>query len=391
MWNKWIAVSVLGVALSSVAQVNLRPEVAKPLQAAQEAIQAKQPEEALKKIQQARAVEQLSEPERLLLERLSIVAAMNAQKFEQAAASLDYVLQSKSVSGLDRFTLMESMLTVNLRLKNYPQVVTWGRRYVAEGGPNRQVRLMVIQALAVQGQHAEVLQAMAGKRQLDAATGQQPDEAELRIYAFSQQQLKDERAYVQTLTELVQRFPSKDYWEDLLDRVMRQPGFNARLQLDVARLQDATEVLQEADDYLDMVQFALKAGLPHEAKRALDKAEAAGLLGKSEVSNQTKIKQQVLSRMAEDDKASPPKAEDGAGLALLAELQLSKGQWQSASQTFDKALAKGGVRRESETRLHAGLALFKSGQTSAAKTMWASVQGDESAVLLAKLWTALAK
>jgi hypothetical protein len=75
-WKKWFALSVLGVALHAVAQVNMRPEVAKFLQAAQEAIQAKQPDMALIKIQEARAAQQLTEPEKMFLERLSVVAAM---------------------------------------------------------------------------------------------------------------------------------------------------------------------------------------------------------------------------------------------------------------------------------------------------------------------------
>ena len=79
-WKKILVMSALGVALSSVAQVNLRPEVAKTLQAAQEAIQAKQPDAALQRIQELRSNTQLTDPERMLLERVAVVAAMNAQK-----------------------------------------------------------------------------------------------------------------------------------------------------------------------------------------------------------------------------------------------------------------------------------------------------------------------
>ena len=94
-WKKIFALGVLGVALNSVAQVNLRPEVAKALQAAQEAIQAQKPDEALNKIQDARALSGLAEPEKMLMERLAVVAAINAQKFDLAAKSLSYLLQSK--------------------------------------------------------------------------------------------------------------------------------------------------------------------------------------------------------------------------------------------------------------------------------------------------------
>ncbi|CAN1519486.1 hypothetical protein [Limnohabitans sp. B9-3] len=386
MWKRLFAYSVLGVALSSVAQVNLRSEVAKPLQAAQEAIQSKQPEEALKKIQEARQVAQLTVAEKMLLERLSVVAAMNAQKFDLAASSLDYLLQSKDLPEVDRLTLMETMVSVSLRTKDYPRVVEWSRRYLQLGGANSRIRLALIQSLAVQGAHQEVLNEMPAKLKADAAAGKLPDEAELRMYAFSQQKVKDEAAYFKTLTELVKRFPSQAYWGDLLNRLPRQAGFNARYQLDVFRLMDATDNLEDAEDYADAAQAALKVGLPHEAQRMLDKvAQPAAAAG---------LKKQVLQRVAEDDKAMQtvgPTSEDAVMLAQWADVQLSKGEWKAAVPAYEKALAKGGLRREAETRLHCGIAMFKSGQTDAAKAILSSVRDDDTAVLLASLWLNLMK
>jgi hypothetical protein len=48
----------------------------------------------------------------------------------------------------------------------------------------------------------------------------------------------------------------------------------------------------------------------------------------------------------------------------------------------------GGLRREAETRLHAGIALFKAGQKEEANKMWDSVQGEATAVDIAQLWKA---
>ena len=46
----------------------------------------------------------------------------------------------------------------------------------------------------------------------------------------------------------------------------------------------------------------------------------------------------------------------------------------------------GGLRREAETRLHAGIVLSKIGQKEEALKMWSSVQGDATAMDLAQLW-----
>lgn len=390
-WKKLFVWSVLGVALHAVAQVNMRPEVAKPLQAAQEAIQAKQPDVALQKIQEARATPQLTEPEKMYLERLSVVAALNAQKFDVASSSLAYLLQSKELSAADRATLTETIVSVSQHNKDHAKVVQWASRYAQEGGKNQRVHIMKVQALALQGLHKEVVQEMT---EAYKATAYQAEEAELRIYAFSQKQLKDEAGYVSTLTQLVTRFPNKDYWSDLLNGMGRAPGITARTQLDVSRLMEAAGTMEEAEDYLDTAQFAIKAGLPYEALRVLDQGQAAGLYKGLTAANAAKLKQQAQQRAAEDDKAIKSlnlASDNGLILVQLGDVLLSKGQWVEASEVYQKALSKGGLKREADARLHCGIALFKAKQSDQAKTMLQSVVGDTSAVQMANLWISLAK
>lgn len=390
-WKKLFALSVLGVALHAVAQVNMRPEVAKPLQAAQEAIQAKQPDVALQKIQEARSTPQLTEPEKMFLERLSVVAAMNAQKFDVASTSLDYLLQSKELSAADRLTLTETMVSVSQRNKDHAKVVQWAGRYVQEGGKSQRVHIIKVQALALQGLHKDVLQEM---QEAYKTAGYQAQESELRIYAFSQKQLKDDAAYARTLTQLVTRFPSKDYWADLLNSMGRAPGINARTQLDVSRLMDAAGTMEEAEDYLDTAQFAIKAGLPHEALRMLEQGQVAGLYKGATAANYAKLKQQAQQRAAEDDKALKSltvSSDNGPMLVQLGDVLLSKGQWRDAAEAYQKALSKGGLKREAETRLHCGIALLKAKQGEQAKTMLQSAMDDASLSQLAGLWISLVK
>jgi len=390
-WKKLFALSVLGVALHAVAQVNMRPEIAKPLQAAQDAIQAKQPDVALQKIQEARATPQLTEPEKMFLERLSVVAAMNAQKFDVASSSLEYLLQSKELSASDRLTLLETMVSVSQRNKDHNKVVQWARRYAQEGGNNPRVHIMKVQALALLGLHKDVLQEM---QEAFKVPSYQAQESELRIYAFSQKQLKDEAGYTRTLTQLATRFPSKDYWSDLLNSMGRAPGIHARTQLDVSRLMEATNTLEEAEDYLDTAQFSLKAGLPYEALRILEQGQAAGLYQGATSASYQKLKQQAQQRAAEDDKAMKSlnmASDNGSMLVQLGDVLLSKGQWRDAAEAYQKALTKGGLKREAEARLHCGIALFKAQQGEQAKAMLGSVGDDASAVQLASLWISLVK
>lgn len=390
-WKKLFALSVLGVALHSVAQVNMRPEVSKPLQAAQEAIQAKQPDIALQKIEEARAKPQLTEPEKMYLERLSVVAAMNAQKFDVASSSLEYLLQNKELSATDRATLTEMIVSVSQRNKDHAKVVQWARRYAQDGGKNQRVHIMKVQALALQGLHKDVVQEMTDAYK---TKGYQTEEAELRIYAFSQKQLKDDAGYIGTLTQLVTRFPTKDYWSDLLNIMGRAPGINARTQLDISRLMDAAGTMEEAEDYLDTAQFAIKAGLPYEALRVIEQGQVAGLYKGPIAANVAKLKQQAQQRAAEDDKALKSltlASADGPMFVQLGDVLLSKGYWAEAGEAYQKALSKGGLKREADARLHCGIALLKAKQADQAKTMLQSVTGDALAVQMAVLWISLVK
>ena len=250
---------------------------------------------------------------------------------------------------------------------------------------------LVVQALALQGLHKDVLQEM---NEAYKVSGYQAEEAELRIYAFSQKQLKDDAGYANTLTQLVTRFPSKDYWSDLLNSMGRVPGINARTQLDVSRLMDAAGTMEEAEDYLDTAQFAIKAGLPYEALRVIDQGQAAGLYKGATAANAVKLKQQAQQRAAEDDKALKSltlASDNGPMLVQLGDVLLSKGQWAEAAEAYQKALSKGGLKREADTRLHCGIAWLKAKQIEQAKTMLQSVAGDASSVQMANLWISLAK
>jgi tetratricopeptide (TPR) repeat protein len=283
------------------------------------------------------------------------------------------------------------MVSVSQRNKDHAKVVQWARRYAQEGGKNQRVHIMKVQALALQGLHKDVLQEM---QEAYKAAGYQAEESELRIYAFSQKQLKDDAGYASTLTQLVTRFPSKDYWSDLLNSMGRAPGINARTQLDVSRLMDAAGTMEEAEDYLDTAQFAIKAGLPYEALRFLDQGQAAGLYKGATAANAAKLKQQAQQRAAEDDKALKSltmASDNGPLLVQLGDVLLSKGQWTEAAEAYQKALSKGGLKREADARLHCGIALLKAKQADQAKAMLQSVAGDASVVQMAKLWISLAK
>ncbi|NDE24804.1 MAG: hypothetical protein EB002_07155 [Betaproteobacteria bacterium] len=387
-----IALLCFGCAAQAQAQVAIRPEVAKSLQAAQDALKAGQVENALSLSQQVLAMPGITPVEKPIIQRTLAVAALQAKNFPLAASTLENLIQEMPADtpAAQKRPLIESLLNASQQAQDHQRVVDWARTYLKLEGSNPSVRPVLIQTLSVLKRHDEVVQEVKDKMRLDEAAKLKTAESELRLMAVSQRQLKDDTGYNATLKLLLQNYPSKAYWAEMIPRLARQANFNARFDLDLYRLLEVTGNLEDSIEYSDMANLALKAGLPAEASRTVEHAYSVGLMGKgTDAANHQKLRQQIQQRLNEDDKALPAlekSAKDANALASLADVYAAKQKWDVAQAQYAKALSMGGLRREAETRLHAGIVLFKAGQKAAALTMWDSVQGDATAVDIAQLW-----
>lgn len=385
------------LALSShvLAQGSVRPEVHKPLTAAQEALKNGQTDAALKLVADALAVPELTAVERNAILRTRAVAATRAQNWDLAIESLEPLVVQADISVADKRPMLETLVSASQQKKDFPRLVKWARQYLQEGGTNPAMRTVMIQVLAVTGQHAQVIKEMQEKMRLDEAAGKKTAEDELRMLAVSYRNLKDDAGYQATLRKLLTDHPSKAYWAETIGRLARQAGLNQRLELDLYRLLEESGNLEEPDEFTDMVQMALRAGLPAEAQRVLTKGYDKGVLGKgAEAAAHAKLKAEAQKKAQEDDKSFAQlekSAKDGNTLAGVGDVYASKQNWAAANAAYAQALAAGGLRREHELRLHYAISLIKAGQKEPALLQLQQVQGDATAVEIAALWKLLAR
>lgn len=374
---------------------HMRSEVLKPLAAAQEAIKNNQAEQALSRTREALAVTQLTPAERGLVLRTQAVAALRAQNWGVAIEALEFLVTSPEVSVKDRLPMLESLVNSAQQKKDQALVVKWARQYLKDGGGDPVIRVVMIQSLSVMGEHKQVVSEMQEKLRLDVAAGLQTPEQELRMLAMSHRQLKDSAGYQSTLRRLLESYPSKAYWAEVIQRLAQQVNLNPRLELDLYRLLDQTDNLEEAGDYTELAQLALKAGLPAEALRVMAKGYEAGLLGKGvDAAAHNKLRTEAQKKAQEDERGFAQfeqAAQDSTAWAGVGNVYASQQNWASANVAYGKALALGGLRREPEFRLHYAISLLKAGQKDAARQQLAAVQGDALAVELASLWGLLAR
>ena len=263
---------------AALAQETLRPEVGKPLQAAQELIKSGRYKEALAKVREAEAAGARNPNETYLIERMRIAAASGAGDADMAARSFEALSASGRVSPADKLRMTESIASTYYRSQQYAKAMQWSQRYLKEGGTSPAIRTMLIQSQYLSGDFAGAAKELTAEIQAAERAGTPPAEDRLKLLLNAAVKQGDNNAYVFAMEKLVTYYPKKEYWVDLLSRMQRKANFSDRLALDAYRLSLATGSMTAPADFMEMAQLALQADLASEGKQVIDKGISSGAL-----------------------------------------------------------------------------------------------------------------
>lgn len=375
----------------------VRIDLSPVLIAAQEALQNKQFPLALGKLAVARALPQLNAQERMLIDRLTVAAALSSDgQLDLAATSLKHLIASTAVPPAEKPALLEDLISTAQKQKNHAGVVEAASQFLSLAPAKRTVLLAQAQATYFLKNHDATASQIRTLITDFSLPGTPPEETLLRMWADSHKQLKNQSGYDTALLALLTHYPKPAYWTDFLTRQLQHLEPNSRYELDLYRLLRETGNLLDEDDYTAMIQLAIKAGLPGEAARAWDAGVAVGALGKGTNRPATRALQgQIERKVAEDANAlaklenEAPQSADGNAAAQAAELYLATAQWARAVTWYEVALGKGRLRREDMVRLHLGIAQKQAGQTERAKTTFEWASFDNTAKMIGQSWMRL--
>jgi len=374
----------------------VRPEVGRPLQAAQELVRAQRFREALAKVREADAVPNKTPGETSLIERMRLAAASGAGDVDTAARSFDIV--GGQVGAADRLRMIESLAGGYYRAKDYGKAMQWGQRYFKEGGTSGSVRTLLIQSQYLSGDFAGAARELRTEVEHAEKGGATPGEDRLKLLANATLKMNDTNGYVWAVERLVTHYPKKEYWVDLLGRLQRKPNFSDRLALDTYRLSLATGSMSAANDFMEMAQLALQAGFPAEARQVVDQGFASGALGAGkEAERHGRLRDLVNKRLEEDRKsqaanvAEAQAAKDGTGLVDAGMNLVFAGDAQKGLQLMRQGIAKGNLKRPDDAKLHLAIAQIRAGDHAKAQATLRGVGGHDGTADLARLWMLYAK
>lgn len=383
---------------TTYAQEAVRPEIGKPLQAANALIKSGKFKDALVKIREVDSVPNKTANETYLIEYTRGSAASSAGENDTTIKSFEAVIASGKASAATQLKIIEALVGAHYRAREYAATNKWASRYLREGGTNQQIRTVLIQSYFQAGDFANSAKESLNDVQADEKAGRTPSEEKLQLLANSYLRQKNTNGYIATIEKLLNYYPKKSLWVDVIARLQKKPGFSDRFALDVYRLLLATGNLTATNDYMEMSQLALQAGYPGEAKKVVDEGYANGSLGKgAEVDRQKRLRDLVEKRVEENQKivnggeTVANAAKDGNAMVSLGYNLATSGQAAKGIAMMEAGIKKGDLKRPDDAKLRLGIALIQSGQKAKGVQVLKGVQGTDGAHDLANLWVIFAR
>lgn len=379
-------------------KLNVSPEVIKPLQAAQAAMDKGDFPTAKASISEAEGLAKSPDDK----------YQINAIKLNLSITSKDATIQGDALRGM-----LDSGLTpaaqvgqfsavvaeADLAAKNYDSAITRAQAALAAGYKPEAVNVTLAQAYfgkagtgnaSAEPARTNTINGLAALKAGAAATkaSGQPVPAQWYKIGVSRAAAAKTPDLGEWANLAYQAEPSGENLRTLV-RIFQQanPNISTRENLDVLRLMAASGGLVVAPDYTEYAEMASRTGIYGEVKTAIDSGRSKGVLNATQGAD---FYQQSVPKIAGDKSSLPAaeadsrKAATGKIAAATADAYLGYADYAKAADLFQVALQKGGVDAdEINTRL--GIAKALGGDVAGAKSAFQAVRGG-SRKQIAGLW-----
>jgi len=397
-----LGAALLGATSTSLAadKQTLRPEVGKPLQAAQAALQAKKYDDASSQIGIAEKVSGLTPYEKYVIIRLKSAVAAGKGDYKGAAADYESLLSSGQLQPAEQLQTLEILVKLDYSAKDFPKTTDAIQRYRTAGGKDPAILSILPQVEYQSGKYADAGKDISAQIAAQEAAGQTPSEATLQLLASCALKQNDMNGYTAALEKLVTYYPKPDYWLDLIARTAGKPGFSDALSLDLDRIRLRTGTLDKAGDYLEATELAVQAGFPGEADTFLKAGYAQKVLGTgsaTDIDRQKRLQTLVTNKIASDKaslaqgEAQAAKLPGGDALVNTGLAYVTYGEAEKGLSLMNQGIAKGNLKSADLAKLHLGFAYLLANKKDDALKTFRDVKGNDGSRDLARLYAITAR
>jgi tetratricopeptide (TPR) repeat protein len=375
-------------------------ELAKPLKAAQDALNAKKYPDAIAKLKEAESNPKKTPYDEHVINELAAVAYARTGNYAEAEKAFEAQVNDGFLQQSEVPQRVKAVAQLNYQLKNYDKAIEYGNRAIKGGYGDEDINIVVGQSYYLKGDWKGTLKFEEGLVDADIKAGRTPKDQSLQLVLSSCVKLEDADCETKALEKLVAYYPKPDYWKQLLYTMAQDKAANQsdKATLQLYRLMSEVDVLARPEEYTEMAQLAIEQGSPGEAVHILEKGFQKGVFADQRLKDKNQRLLDSAKKAAAQDQASLPKSEKDADSAPTGDKDigvgfayLGYGQYDKATDMLSKGLTKGGVKSEPEARLLLGIAQLKAGHKDEAVKSFHSVKGDPTLERLANLWSLHAK
>jgi hypothetical protein len=386
---------LLGAALSGVAdadQPTVSKALAKPLKAANEAMQARNWDAALSNIKEAQSAagERSAYDHFLINEMLGFVYSQK-QDYPAAEPALEAAAQSPYASPEQKKAWLKAVMGMFFAQRDYAKTVEIGELAVKQGVTDADTYTTIADS---QSKLGDCKNAAATIQQVIVHQGK-PDQKLLAFQWNCYVKVNDTADAGRVIETLVSYYPEPDYWLNAMAPLLRMDIKDSHLQLNVYRLMNDVGVLKRSTDYAEMAELALDQGYPGETQAILQKAFAQNVFTEQRDKDRYQhllagAKQRAtadLEKLAsgEKDAAAAP---TGDAYVQIGAAYLSFGENDKAVAAIRNGIAKGNLKSADEARLELGIAELRTKHTADAEREFTKVSASSNPgyARLGRLW-----
>ena len=374
------------------------PKVGAPLQAAIAAIEKKDFDAALKKIDEANAAPKKTEFDQFKIDDIRAFVYVSQGKISpEVIAHYEKSLGMTEYLTADIISVRMQQLAIwAFKANDYARAIEFGSRQLELHPDDLPTLNLVALAKYNSKDYKGALALLDVAIGIREKAGAVPDEQWLRLVPSCASQLNDQVRYESGFGKLVRYYPKPEHWEKLLGRVLDVEK-NDLAMLYVFRLMSDVGVLNTSVSYQEYADHALENAMPAEALTALEQGFEKKILGvndKEKAAEQQKLAE--VKRKAQADRAQLPEIEKEAASAKAnANGQLTAGlglayfsfaMYPQAVTALDAGIKKGGLKNIDDYRMVLGISQLRTGQKELARASFESVPATSPLARAANLW-----
>jgi len=389
-------VALIGGAVVEAEDVSRA--LAKPLKAAQDALKAKNYDEALAKLREAQGNPSKTAYDQYVINEFLGPVYARQSKFAEAYDAYSANVDSQFLPAADRAARYKLLAQLSYQLKNYASAIDYGNRAINAGESGNDMQLIVSQSYYLTGKYKDAATSMMALVNAAERSGQRPTETSLKFLWDCYRKLDDDSAQGRIVEKLLNYYPKPDYWANAM-ATLAQGTKDERLQMQVYRLMEDVGTLKRADQYSEMAQLAFEQGFPGEAQRILEQGMAKNVFTEDREKARNTRLLETVKKQAAAEKAGLAKVEQEAQAAKTGDLLvavgasylLNFGDATKAASLITQGIAKGSLKSPNDAYVMLGLAQTRAKNSADAVKSFGKVDGDSGYERLAKLWSLRAR